>query len=74
MLGALACDLLLFILNPILGWVIFALGASTLVDLFYGPASKFSSPIKKISNQFQTGLNRNSHKLLSLAEKISYEF
>ena len=35
-LGALACDLLLFILNPILGWVIFALGASTLVHLLYG--------------------------------------
>ena len=35
-LGALACDLLLFILNPILGWVILALGASTLVCLLYG--------------------------------------
>ena len=34
--GALACDLLLFILNPILGWVILALGASTLVCLLYG--------------------------------------
>ena len=34
-LGALACDLLLFILNPILGWVIFTLGASTLVYLLY---------------------------------------
>ena len=35
-MGVLACDLLLFILNPILGWVIFALGASTLVHLLYG--------------------------------------
>ena len=35
-LGAVACDLLLFILNPILGWVILALCASTLVCLLYG--------------------------------------
>ena len=27
------------------------------------PTNKFSSLIEKISNQFQTGLNRNSHKL-----------
>ena len=33
---ALAYGLLLFILNPILGWVILALGASTLVCLLYG--------------------------------------
>ena len=35
-LGALACDLLLFILDPILGWVIFGLGASILVYILYG--------------------------------------
>ena len=34
-LGDLACDLLLFILDPILGWIIFGLGASILVYLLY---------------------------------------
>ena len=34
-LGASACDLLLFIHDPILGWIIFGLGASILVYLLY---------------------------------------
>ncbi|KAK4551658.1 hypothetical protein RGQ29_032318 [Quercus rubra] len=55
--GALACNLLIFILVPILGWVFFTLGVSILVYLFYGSYRmifKFCQEnLKSISNWFR---------------------
>nr|POE81115.1 hypothetical protein CFP56_38036 [Quercus suber] len=52
--GALACNLLIFILVTILGWVFFTLGVSVLVYLLYGSYRmilKFSQEnLKSISN------------------------
>ena len=55
--GALACNLLIFILVPILGWVFFTLGVSILVYLLYGSYRmifKFCQEnLKSISNWFR---------------------
>ena len=56
-LGALACDLLLFILDPILGWVIFGLGASILIYILYGSYKQIfeycQENLQPVSNWFK---------------------
>ena len=69
-LGALACDLLLFILDPILGWVIFGLGASILVYLLYG---SYKQIFKSCQENLQSILNwfRNKFQSQSICQASS---
>ena len=67
--GALACNLLIFILVPILGWIFLTLGASILVYLLYGSYRmifKFCQEnLKSISNWFRQKFQYQSSSQLS---------
>ncbi|KAK4593025.1 hypothetical protein RGQ29_017248 [Quercus rubra] len=67
--GALACNLLIFILVPILGWVFFTFGVSILVYLLYGSYRmifKFCQQnLKSISNWFRQKFQDQSSSQLS---------